>query len=133
MNRKLEFRTWCIREGYEEMNYLYETDDFGNSREFYPWVMEIGFTNDWTHKDFIFMQFTGLEDSKKKKIFEGDIITYGGEMYLIVFQDYGWMMERILPKDFVVESIFQTHWQMTHNSFLYSVIGNMFENPELLK
>lgn len=82
------------------------------------------------------MQFTGLLDCKGKEIYEGDIIMSRNpkKSGIVVFGEHsnslgkysGWFIKRILkignPKN---ESIIDFN--------VSEVIGNIYENPELLK
>lgn len=69
-------------------------------------------------------QFTGLYDSKKKEIYENDILSIAGMYYQIIFQDgcFGF------KNDWSLFTPFST-------SFLTKrkVMGNVHDNPELLE
>ena len=97
------------------------------------------------NEEFVLMQYTGLKDKNGKEIYEGDIleIPKPGLSYEImsvewkrVGKDVGWMLckER--------HGLYPVCWEIGHkkksgleNNFDYrtAIIGNIYENPELLK
>ncbi|MCU0082464.1 YopX family protein [Streptococcus danieliae] len=81
-----------------------------------------------TYKDIILMQSTGLIDSQGVEVFEGDVLYYPenpeGEKYGIVV----WQKESLA---FVLETAFD---YLPYNLWLVGeVVGNIYENPELLE
>ena len=66
------------------------------------------------------MQFTGLKDRHGKEIYEGDIVDYGNGRNKVV---------EFIDGCFCICGITAMPKLMT----LYPVIGNIYENPELLK
>ena len=67
-------------------------------------------------------QFTGLKDKNGKEIFEGDILGKGEEKYEVNFQDGAFVIH---TRHYGVKCL---------NEFAHlEVIGNIYENPELLK
>ena len=66
------------------------------------------------------MQFTGLKDLQGKEIYEGDIVDYGNGRNKVV---------EFIDGCFCICGITAMPKLMT----LYPVIGNIYENPELLK
>ncbi len=75
-------------------------------------------------KRFDLMQFTGLKDKNGKEIYEGDIIrNLDKEIGEIKWLSFGWYVH--CPK--IDDGL---HWL---NQKEVEVIGNIYENPELLK
>ena len=84
--------------------------------------------------DFILMQSTGLKDKNGKEIFEGDIVKYksGCNTYTEVVA-YDKNFAGFGVKDAKANVVF-TFWEIAEDISLTSleVIGNIYENPELL-
>jgi uncharacterized phage protein (TIGR01671 family) len=82
---------------------------------------------DWNDLiDVELMQFTGLTDKKGKKIYEGDIVRFVNQ-------------EEKYDKNHVIEwkhnGFVVNGWtlHLEHEGTVYEVIGNIYENPELIK
>ena len=76
------------------------------------------------------MQYTGLKDKNGKEIYEGDLISEnGGEPLEVIWQFHSvrWLMQSTL--------IGRTYREMAYDyaQMNYEVIGNIYENPKLLK
>lgn len=76
-------------------------------------------------KNYVVMQFTGLLDSKKKEIWEGDLVQINGVVYEVVKK----------PGVFWLVDAAGNEWSALHvqNFKILEVIGNKYENPELFK
>lgn len=79
-------------------------------------------------------QYTGLTDTNGKKVFEGDIVTAQDDIIGSPFCDgitgkiiYDEAAFFIMPKDPM-----ETQW-LFDECAVYEVIGNIHDNPELLK
>jgi len=73
---------------------------------------------------WILMQYTGLKDKKGKEIYEGDIVK-GKFMYKVEWYHLGrWYVIPLSNRGFC-------HTPDIWNE--YEVIGNIYENPELLE
>ena len=126
MNKKLKFRVW------------YPTE-----KKFYVTSFEDAYfilgKNAWD-VPYTIQQYTGLKDSTEKEIYEGDIIKdtwqqnhpYGyfpdeslwnmcNDVYVVKYEPPSFIFHRYSGAQTSVEE------------FKREVIGNIFENPELLK
>jgi uncharacterized phage protein (TIGR01671 family) len=72
-------------------------------------------------ENLILLQFTGLKDEDGKEIYEGDIVQKGFEKYQIEWQytSFG-----INTRNY--------GWQLLDEFTDLKIIGNIYENPELL-
>ena len=89
----------------------------------------IGFAEDYEQKYCDIMQYTGIKDKKQTEIYEGDIVKflYGGfeENIGTVIYDTG---------DFVPGFCIEWGDGNIEESFANAeIVGNIFENPELVK
>ncbi len=124
MNRKLKFRYWDAK-----INKISE------------WIPGVSLND----KDLIIMQYTGLDDTDGISIFEGDIIDscyefdyeepYGGQGY--AWDDFNGVVEwNDNCASFYIRSPMLRSGKKYFNEINLkrtNVIGNIFENPELLK
>lgn len=92
---------------------IHQSHDLGNQEEL-RWS-EYGSSECDFREDLIWMQYTGLKDNNNKEIYEGDI--------LIDVPDY-WN---------IVEWNFHILKSLECYSEQITVIGNIYENPELLE
>ena len=79
------------------------------------------------HDDPIWQQYTGLHDKNGKEIYEGDVVNakdYEVLPYKVIFEDGAYCLDR--PHNGIELSLTSVE--------LYNieVIGNIYENPELL-
>lgn len=117
--RTIKFRAFTIDEG---MVYNKDVDCFMS-------IDKDGTLNNSGHPTHHVMQFTGLKDKNNKEIFEGDILKTSTDKPMIV----GWsdkFASFVLNRDGWVFS----HWfGESCNPEDCEVIGNKYENPELLQ
>lgn len=73
-------------------------------------------------------QYTGLTDKNGKKIFEGDIVQGARETIFAVYYDSNYLQYRAKVKENYTREI-----DYYGNSTQIEVIGNIYDNPELLK
>ncbi len=116
MNREIKFRAWDIR-----TNKMFSEFEIGAGNGFsffegekmYYWKL---------------MQFTGIIDRKLNKVYEGDICDGHSDGYgIIVWTDFdgGYDYQFVKEPDSSVPL-----WEVKNELV---VIGNIYENPELIK
>ena len=85
-------------------------------------------------EDLVLMQSTGLKDKNGKEIFEGDILAVEADDGVIILK-VSWDDEHALfvikTKKFNEEAALAE--LVDDNSYPFEVIGNIYENPELLE
>jgi uncharacterized phage protein (TIGR01671 family) len=122
MTRLIKFRAWDNKSKQMVLRVERITFDGGVKIE---WIgTASGFLAE--SRDFELMQYTGLKDSKEKEIYEGDIVIFWDDMARNTF-DVAWEQETcsyVLLKHGGRLIMDQSH--------RYEVIGNIYENPELL-
>ena len=79
----------------------------------------------WADKEPILMQYIGMKDKNGKEIYEGDIIKTNRGLSIVQYEEYGY-----LP--FMDQVINCSDAFYCWNFAWYLVVGNIYENPELL-
>jgi len=128
MNRQLKFRVWnkatkrFFKTDYNEhLSVAISVDGKTLYQNYVGGDKEIG-------KDVIIQQFTGLKDKNEKMIFEGDILRQNDLRFEIRFELFQWVAVCPYYNKY-------HHPRIEHFRLCVSgeVVGNIFENPELLK
>lgn len=130
MNRVIKFRAWDIEK--EEMGFLTSN------------ALKELMLNDCFEKlqeQYDIMQFTGLKDSKGKETYEGDILKSklsrlslsdkDTEEVLSVVKFSKGSFRAILHN--IIERYYGAQYEACRDFSDFEVIGNIYENPELLK
>ena len=82
-------------------------------------------------ENIILMQSTGLKDKNGKEIFEGDIVDYKGRKAVVKWHgSYASFIYRFL--DELQERVSEWH-PLFLAYYHFEIIGNIYENPELLE
>lgn len=139
--REIKFRAWDEQNKIIHQDFQFiKSGDSGND-----WIIFISDrfpltehkTNPFTNPNPFFaqqlkiMQFTGLKDKNGREIYEGDILksTTYSKTYEIGFTLGAFV---VLDKDVGYTTILKQPIGL-YDMNMYEVIGNIYENPELIK
>ena len=120
--REIKFRAWSNwhTHGFQ----MIFSDQYGLTFDGMPVFLDWGGGVDELDET-ILMQYTGLKDKNGREIYEGDIVTHQENIKVIVWDKvnacFDWDEIR--------------GWGDNFTGFVdeYEVIGNIYENPELIK
>lgn len=99
----------------------------------------------YPHTNLIMCLWTGLLDKYKKKVYEGDIVKLGIKKSIVQWTDEvaGFDLYDLIPPrtNYPIRNIDKTaklekgHWErhIWNGLSEYEIIGNIYENPELLE
>lgn len=131
MNRDYKFRAWDLHR--KEMNYkvlVGNTDHNDKNYTCNSLLCVKGRIVEWRDADEFdikLMQFIGLKDKNGNEIYEGDILKYPHRGYKRTFLiEYGRLYNeigKVVCNGFIVDDDYDN----------MIVIGNIYENPELLE
>ena len=136
--RPIKFRAWCKEDKrmYWNVQNAYDTlachnfpetcddKDIECDHDFMP----SSFGSVLNNEDYVVMQFTGLHDKNGVEVWEGDVIEVYNEQYKVFQEESGaWHYRewREFPKTGVIR------YDLLPEEI--QVLGNIYENPELVK
>ena len=126
--RELKFRVWNIKDKVWDDPTILEVWDGGGVLEPFQYIKSGELNPLYIPKEnYVIQQFTGLQDVKGNNIYEGDIVKFENDFTAEVI----WCEE---------DAAFQIRTENKGGAFLnerymlhFKVIGNIFENADLLK
>ncbi len=123
--REIKFRIWDIDKRKFIVN---ETDRLGYGDTKKCMSERVDFENNSVEinadESYILSEYTGLKDMKGKEIYEGDILfeTFREEYFKVVFENGSFRAE-----------VDEYSLDLEDYANICEVVGNIYENPELLE
>ena len=132
MTRETKYRAW-IRPSLNLKGCMIEVDEIWWSRN----RVKSKNGTDYSLVECDLLKYTGLNDKNEKEIYKGDVIQMGNGKAEVIFATQGiqWESEGKYYVSFWALGYAQQDWDRT----IYplegggEIIGNIYENPELLK
>lgn len=123
--REIKFRAWDGTEFYTPI--FAEGLVFRSFRDY----------EDFNYAEYDHIQqYTGLKDEREKDVYEEDVVYSGwtGKMFVVKWDSIGaqFLFHEVIDKDYS-SGIDYYEFEDTCGSLGYEVIGNIYENPELLE
>ena len=126
--REIKFRAWDKENKKMLMVENLHFDEYRNNEMSVRTTM---YTDYFTPEEMILMQFTRLHDKNGKEIYEGDIISNGPERCIVVWvKEYAGFMLKLINKEYEDKEWTNPMIDLRNDE---EVIGNIYENPGLLK
>ncbi|MEK2588761.1 YopX family protein [Lentilactobacillus buchneri] len=129
MSREIKFRIWRAPDEYDKTSWMESWDSLLN------YSMSDIFQLD--NPDDVLEQFTGLKDKNGKDVYEGDILAWHSNIYrkhdwvgLVLYRGAGFAVQE---SDKSYSSPEWLDCACRKDANIIEVIGNIHENPELLK
>lgn len=138
--REIKFRLWC--KDLEEMTEI-EKMGFENNQLWYIGCIDHDKEETYfpENDDHVLMQYTGLKDKNGKEIFEGDIVLLKNEFATwkgtVIFDEGAFKLSinhsyGNSKNHFSKTDEFNDMGARIQLNNIYVVVGNIYENPELL-
>ncbi|MDQ0268911.1 YopX family protein [Cytobacillus purgationiresistens] len=125
--REIKFRLWC-----KDLEEIIEVNEVGFENNKLWYIECIDHDKELLYfpekNDHVLMEYTGLKDKNGKKIYEGDIVKHLGRIGEITWEcEYKALGFYLKSGEDLLDVV------NPYSSWALVIIGNIYENPELLE
>jgi len=116
--REIKFRAW----DWEKMSRLFDMWDL--VYEGFPKICYQNEERDSLKFNLEIMQYTWIKDKNGKEVYEGDLVIYGNNQWVIEYRPWCFYIK------YLYEWLEKTWWLWYGENL--EILGNIYENPELV-
>ena len=137
--REIKFRAWLpgnVMCDWDDLSIGIPEGGFDNDEceELRPHIHLAQVFEDWERQGVKLMQYTGIKDKNGKDIYEGDIIKEIGVLLVVTWSNSYNQFRLSKPRGGKPYRAINRPFKLYTNSCNFTeVIGNIYENPDLLK
>jgi uncharacterized phage protein (TIGR01671 family) len=127
--REIKFRCWYVNKNEWEKDLVMLTPNGGICQ------LKNDIHIPCNPKTHIIQLFTGLRDKNGREMYEGDILSYEyfKGKFIVEWLFWGWTLRGTVPEEEREVRTFPPITMPSGNFEYIEVVGNIYENPELLK
>ena len=135
--REIKFKAYHSEYGVGgviSMSFYEKTRDINSDTECYAYYPKMNDSLLTSYNDVELMQYTGLKDKNGAEIYEGDIVLFDSRECLVTFKDGNFGVKQLMRVNLYTDEMREYQeplWNLVVDGC--EVIGNIYENPELLE
>ena len=127
--REIKFRAWDKKKKIMYDNVSFSSDNYSPRRITSPDIDILKFVN---YDDCELIQYTGPKDKNGNEIYEGDLVEWDGKIFIIEYEKgCYWLHSKKNDSGVYIGGVYILSIEATPCEF--EIIGNIYENPELIK
>lgn len=129
--RNIKFRVWDkdLKQMHICGEDIHDSISFSQNNEAFYYNLQNGCGSLTENSSYVLMQYTGLKDKNGKEIYEGDLVGDKSIKWVVKWNTHR-MGFSLYP---TTEQIYDEMPVNVENKIHFEILGNIYDNPELLK